>query len=450
MIYRLTAWATALLALPATSWGLPRTSRTTRTRPSESHPMSQAQSVAAHIVWCVIALSIGAACAEPTPPQGSEPAPTISTSASSPTSSSQRSPGDRANIADGYGNAMVLRETERAQCSMRKFGDCVDAAIDTINDNIARFLVKIPLLALALLIVLAAHWLSKFLANRLQWLRIRSDNPYMSGLVRTLVRSAVLLVGVLIALDLLGWTPVVSAVLGSAGVVGLVLGFAFRDIAENYIAGILLGVRRPFEPGDHIAVEGREGKVISVNSRATVLMTMDGNHLQLPNGLVFKSVLLNYTRNPRRRFDFLMLIDGSQSIRRAQTVAMAAVAEVEGVLDEPAPSWAVVEYGAAGIQLRFFGWVDQRQNDLGKVRSEAIRRVKAAFADADIEAPRTVYHIVTNRSRDAHELGAIIEPLQNGGIDISVNRDIDLQVAEARQQSETRDLLTPETDKTSK
>lgn len=329
------------------------------------------------------------------------------------------------------------------RCSIRRFGSCVDAALDTANDNLVRFLIKIPLLLLAVLIVLLANWISKFLSNRLQLLRIRSQNPYMSGLVRTVVRTAILLIGVLIALDLLGWTPVVSAVLGSAGVVGLVLGFAFRDIAENYVAGILLSVRRPFEPGDHIAVEGREGKVVSVNSRATVLMTMDGSQLQLPNSLVFKSVVLNYSRNPKRRFDFVMTLDSGQSIREAQSLAIARITEIEGVLDDPAPSWTVVEYGTGGLQLRFYGWVDQRASDLGKVRSEAIRRVKSAFADAGIEAPRPVYYVVASRARDAQDVETIAEPLQNGAIDTSVNREIDAQIAEAQAGDAGVDLLRP-------
>src|SRR3546814_10287465 len=88
------------------------------------------------------------------------------------------------------------------------------------------------------------------------------------------------------------------------GVIGLVLGFAFKDIAENYIAGVLLSVRKPFSPGELIAIEDYQGKVVALTSRTTILMTLDGNQLQLPNALVFKSVLLNYSQNPRRRFDF--------------------------------------------------------------------------------------------------------------------------------------------------
>lgn len=327
-------------------------------------------------------------------------------------------------------------------CSIRNFGDCLDSMIDNANDALVRLLERIPLLILALLVLLIANWTSRFVGNRLHLVKLRSQNPYMSGLLRMIVRTVIILIGVLIALDLIGLTSVVGAVLGSAGVVGLVLGFAFRDIAENYIAGILLSVRRPFEPGEHVVIDNREGKVISVNSRATVLMTLDGNHLQLPNSLVFKSVVLNYSKNPKRRFDFSMLIDGSQSIREAQTMAMAAIAKVEGVLDEPAPAWTVVEFGAAGIQLRFYGWVNQHESDLGKVRSEAVRQVKATFANAGIEAPRTTYHVVTSRESDAPELETTDETLHNGA-DTSVNREIDVQVAEARADAAGANLLQP-------
>lgn len=328
------------------------------------------------------------------------------------------------------------------RCDLRQFGDCIDTLVDTASLALGRLFEKLPLLVLGVLIVLLTHWLSRFVGNRLHLLRIRSQNPYMSGLVRMVLRTAIMLVGILIALDLVGLTSVVGAVLGSAGVIGLVLGFAFRDIAENYIAGILLSVRRPFEPGEHVVIDTREGKVIAVNSRSTVLMTMDGNHLQLPNSLVFKSVVLNYSKNPKRRFDFTMTIDTGQSIRQSQTLAIAAIAKIDGVLDTPPPSWTVVEFGANGIQLRFFGWVDQRAADLGKVRSECIRQVKVAFRDAGIEGPRTTYHVVSTRGRDDDARGHVAEPAQNG-TDTSVNREIDVQVAKAIREDTAANLLDP-------
>ncbi|MBL8262099.1 MAG: mechanosensitive ion channel [Xanthomonadaceae bacterium] len=341
----------------------------------------------------------------------------------------------------------TVPRTAELRCDVRHLGDCVETLVDTANLALARLFQKLPLLVLGALVILLTHWLSRFVGNRLHLLRIRSQNPYMSSLVRMIVRTAIMLIGILIALDVVGLTSVVGAVLGSAGVVGLVLGFAFRDIAENYIAGILLSVRRPFEPGEHVMIDTREGKVIAVNSRATVLMTMDGNHLQLPNSLVFKSVVLNYSKNPKRRFDFTMLIDGSQSIRESQTLAIEAISKIDGVLDTPAPAWTVVEYGANGILLKFFGWVDQRSADLGKARSEAIRQVKAAFQRAGIEGPRTTYHVVTTRSQNGDEIEDAHEPVQNG-VDTSVNHEIDVQVQKAIRDDDTTNLLDPDTSRT--
>src|SRR3546814_2782707 len=111
-------------------------------------------------------------------------------------------------------------------------------------------------------------------------------------------------------------------------------------------------------------------------------MPLDGNQLQLPNALVFKSVLLNYSKNPRRRFDFTLGIDPAHSIRLAQTLALEAYSPIDGVLEAPAPSWTAVTNAPTGVALPFFGWVDQHNSDLGQVRSESIRLVKAALTPA--------------------------------------------------------------------
>src|SRR5690606_8639711 len=178
---------------------------------------------------------------------------------------------------------------------------------------------------------------------------------------------------------------------GWGGVAGGGLGLALKDIAENSIAGVLLSVRKPFSPGEFLRIDTHEGKVVALTSRTAILMTLDGNQLQLPNALVFKSVLLNYSQNPRRRFDFTVSIDPAHSIRQAQTLALEAYSHIDGVLDDPAPSWTVLQNAPTGLELQFFGWVDQHQSDLGKVRSESIRLVKSAYARAGIHPPRTIH-----------------------------------------------------------
>ena len=325
-------------------------------------------------------------------------------------------------------------------CERSDVQACLAGLTDAAVASGISLLRKLPLFGLAVLIVFASWWISRFVGNRLHWLRVRSRNPYMNDLMRMVVRSLILIIGTITALDLLGMTAAVGAVLGSAGVAGLVLGFAFRDIAENYIASILLSVRRPFAPGDHIALEGHEGKVVAVSSRATVLMTLDGNHLQLPNSLVFKSVLLNYTRNPKRRFEFEMQIDTGESINRARLTALAAIARTEGVLEDPGPSWLAVDHQPSGITLRFYAWIDQRASDFGKARSEAIRAVKAAFAAEGIRSPRTIYHIA-RASESERAQSTRTEPVHRDEVDTSVNRDMDAQLQQAQREGDTDDML---------
>ena len=318
----------------------------------------------------------------------------------------------------------------------------LDQVYDEAEARLLRLVANLPLLLAAALIVFLASWIGGLVSQRLHWLRLRTRNPYLDGLIRRAVRTVILLIGILIALDLLNATALVGAMLGSAGVLGLALGFAFKDIAENYIAGILLSLRRPFEPGEMVKIDSYEGKVAALSARAMTLITLEGNELRLPNALVFKAVILNYTSNPKRRFDFTFSIDASQSIRKAHAVAMAEIASIDGVLTDPGPSWMVVEYGANGVVLRFFGWVDQRHSDLGKTRSEAIRLVKGAFWRDGIQGPKTTTHVVLAREEDAATPAAIDhEPATSAGVDTSVNRDIDRQVAEVQSTDESN-LLT--------
>lgn len=348
--------------------------------------------------------------------------------------------GDIAAQTDG-----VRRVDNRIVLSTR-LSDRFESGLQAVTVKLVRLLAAAPLLLVAAAIVLLAAWLGRLLSRRMSWTRrLRRHNPYLDGLLRRVVQAAILLAGILVALDLLGATPLVGAVLGSAGVVGLVLGFAFRDIAENYIAGVLLSLRRPFSPGDHVVIDNREGKVVSLTARATLLMTLDGNELRLPNALVFKAVVLNYSKNPQRRLDFVITIDPAESIREAQALALGEIPRVEGVLADPAPSWIVQDHLPGGSQLRFFAWIDQRESDLGKVRSEAIRVVKGAFARAGIEAPRAVTHVVLHRepgeapAKPAARQEPAHEPAH---VDTSVNRDIDRQLADAQRACDD-DLLEP-------
>lgn len=314
------------------------------------------------------------------------------------------------------------------------------AVVAEARARFEKLIASLPLLLVAILIVMASVWLGGFLGRHLHIVsQISKLNPYMEGLLRGVVRGLVILGGVLMALDLLGATTLVGALLGSAGVVGLVLGFAFKDIAENYIAGILLSIRRPFNPGDMVRIDSHEGRVVALTSRATQLMTPDGNHLLLPNALVFKSVMLNYTRNPNRRFDFTTNVATGRSWNKAMDIGIQTLRGIDGVLADPAPTALIQDLANDAATLRFAGWIDQHHNDLAKTRSEAMRLVRRALREAGLTPPDGVQRI--QLTRDSHDQPEASVSQESGAHrDMSVDRTLDKQMAHL---SEDSDMLQP-------
>jgi small-conductance mechanosensitive channel len=273
----------------------------------------------------------------------------------------------------------------------------------------------------------------------------------LRDLARTTVRWAVSGVGVLVALEILDATALVGALLGTAGVLGIALGFAFKDTLENYLAGILMSLRQPFAPRDHVVIDGNEGFVVSMTSRATVLMTPEGNHLRLPNALVFRSVTLNYTRNPSRRFDFDVGIGVNEDLVRAQGIAVDELRLLDGVLHKPPPRAYISALGDSNVQLHVQGWVDQRSHEFVLVKSEAIRRVKLALEDAEIDLPEPIYRVqLTQREsvvpvsdESPPRAAARPPPLPAAPLDTRAVHDVREQIDAEAPERNAADLLDP-------
>lgn len=264
-----------------------------------------------------------------------------------------------------------------------------DAArvVERLQAELYRMLAAIPMLLVAGLVVWIAWRLGGWLARRRGVDRVVRRNPLLEELVASTIRGSVGLAGLVIALQLLDATAIVGAVLGTAGVLGVALGFAFKDIAENYVAGVLMSLRQPFRPDDHVRIGDNEGVVAAMTARATVLMTLDGNHLRVPNAMVFKSATLNYTRNPNRRFEFDLALAAQADAQRASERLSQALAQTPGVLADPAPEAFVIAIAADGrASLRLRAWVDQRAHDIDAVRGQALRRTAEAAAQP-AEAP---------------------------------------------------------------
>jgi len=270
-------------------------------------------------------------------------------------------------------------------------------------------------------------------------------SPLVWQLIRRMLQGVVAFVGLVLAFDLLGITSLVGAVLGTAGVAGLAIGFAFQDIIENYLAGALLSIQQPFNVNDVVEVGDHQGRVVRLTARELVLLTFEGNHVRLPNAMVFKSVTVNFTRNPRRLFTFDVGVGVQEDLADATQLGIATLDAMNGVLVEPAPFARIEALGDFAVLVRFHGWVNQRDADFFKVRSEAIRLVKTAFDEADIDMPEPTQRILT-RPMDPPTRSRKPEPSaaeQAARIDVAPDGELEAQVEEDLAQSSEPNLLAP-------
>lgn len=306
----------------------------------------------------------------------------------------------------------------------------------------------LPLFGLALA-ALVLFWVLGGLFSK--WnlpFRLLSKNPLLQQVMRQVARTVFVLIGLLLALELLDATALLGAVLGAAGVLGLAFGFAVKDIVENYLASLLLSARSPFRVNDRVRIGEHEGKVVRMTTRETVLMTDDGNHLRLPNALVFKSVMLNFTLNPLRRFECAVGIGTAESIRNAQRVGIEALRATPGVCADPPPFAQVRALGDWTVDLRFFGWVDQRNADWLKVSSEGRRALKVALDAAGVSLPNPTYRVeMMPMARAEQETARVEQKLLAAGeqaapvAEVAPDDHLDEQIAAEVVHSDEKNLL---------
>ncbi|MCR9259703.1 MAG: mechanosensitive ion channel [Pseudomonadaceae bacterium] len=271
--------------------------------------------------------------------------------------------------------------------------DNLSPLVDELSSTLLRWYRALPLLLLALVVCVTitytGHWLAGM--NRF-WERL-APNVFLADLLAQTFRIAAFILGLVIALSLIGANTLTGTVLGGAGVVGIAVGFAVRDTLENYFASILLSVRQPFRVGDHVLINEHEGNVVRLTSRATVLLTLDGNHLRIPNAVVFKGVILNYSSNPERRFDFELGVDADDDPIAALGTGIEAISTLPFVLLEPEPSGHISAVGDSNILLQFQAWINQREADFLKARSRAISVAKQALEDKGFTLPEPIYRL---------------------------------------------------------
>ena len=272
----------------------------------------------------------------------------------------------------------------------------VSTVYQGLKAQVTNLVKALPLLLVGIFIFALVAWFGSWLSNRKKMWQRLTPNPFVAELLSQTVKVIFIIFGLILGLSLIGAETILGTLLGGAGVIGIAVGFAVKDTIENYIASLMLSIRQPFRARDHIVINGQEGIVVRLTSRATILMTLDGNQLRIPNAEVFKGTILNYTKNPERRFTFELGVDANDDPLAAIKVGLDAIHTLAFVLNEPKAIAVITNVGDSNIVLEFQVWVDQSETDFAKARSIAIRETKHALEDKGFSLPEPIYRLRFN------------------------------------------------------
>ena len=250
------------------------------------------------------------------------------------------------------------------------------------------FVYRLPGLALGIVVMAVFIFLAPHAASLLVKPMTRTTtSPLLRSVIQRSISLVLMLLGIYLFLFLAGLTGFAIAVVSGTGVVGLILGFAFRDIAENFISSLLLTIQRPFRIGDIVQINDFTGIIQKVTARATTLVDFDGNHIQIPNATIYKGVIKNLTANPLMRGHFVIGVGYDADIQRAQQIAQSVIGEQQNVLTDPEPQTLIDTLGASSYNVKVYFWIDVEKTSVLKMSSVLMRNITTAFLDADISMP---------------------------------------------------------------
>ncbi len=269
--------------------------------------------------------------------------------------------------------------------------DALSALWEKLEGWIHTFITLLPNLAVALLVLVVFALLSRW-GSRLteSVLRRTSITVAARSLVTRVVRIGTFATGLLVALSVLQLDKTVTSLLAGVGIVGLALGFAFQDLASNFVAGVALslGSRYPFRVGDLIETNGVLGLAEHVFLRNSVIRTLDGNAVVVPNKKIFEQQLTNFSADPYRRVAVTCGVSYGDDLRRVKALVLETVRGMDLLLSERPVDFYWTGYNDSSIDFEVRFWIPfKRQPDFLEARSEAVMRIKAAFDSHGITIP---------------------------------------------------------------
>lgn len=284
-------------------------------------------------------------------------------------------------------SAVLATTTSSSGAGVDSFTEAVDAALVEVQTLLGGFAAALPRIAIGL-VVLGLFWLAgKGVKRALQPRLTEHQGKSVGRVITSIVNGVIVGVGVLVFLAVAFPTVDVATLLGAGGVVALAAGFAFQDLLENAMSGILLLLRQPFQEGDVIEVEGAIGVVQAITIRETRIRRFDRQVMVVPNSQVYKNAIRIQTENPAIRSSVIVGVGYEEDLQHAEDLALDALGSVEGVLADPAPEAFYTDLGGSSINLDLRYFHEPQQHELRRVQGEVVKAIKKAYDNEGINIP---------------------------------------------------------------
>lgn len=258
---------------------------------------------------------------------------------------------------------------------------------DKLNGWLVTFVRMLPNFAIAIVVLVAFFFLAR-LIRKLTYKIVHSiaHAEAISSLFSSIVYMLVLFVGLFMALQVLQLEKTVSSLLAGAGIIGLALGFAFQDLTANFISGIFIGLRKPFEVGHIIETNGFVGNVEDIQLRSTIMRTFDGLYLNIPNKEIFQKPIINHTLSTNRKIEINLVVPLAKNDPGTVISLIQDAIKGEAHLSkDKAPQVVFTDIDGANLKLQINIWTDQPSvEDLRKLRHDVVVKVTAVLKGKEL------------------------------------------------------------------
>lgn len=250
---------------------------------------------------------------------------------------------------------------------MKNFKQDLIAQLSEYYDALVTLLPKLVIGVLLLIII----WLIARKVRTLLklFLSHRIEDPLLGRFISQIAYVSLIIAGILIFLHTVGQSGIAAGIAGTAGIGAFVIGFAFKDIGEHFLAGFILAFNRPFRVGDLVKLNGEKGIVKGLNIRNTHLKTFDGQDVFIPNGAIIKNTLANYTIDGFLRQEIKFGLDYDINLDEVVKIILNELKDIPGVLQEDKePMVAVAELGTSTLNIIVYYWLDTFDKSVSGVK----------------------------------------------------------------------------------